>query len=170
MFLGRKMQPLVAVHLTSYGFIAVIAYYQYSQSDITTDPVARSSLEQTHDPAPAHAAHGHHHRRHAHPKRHANPALLDSSDGALSSNASMLMRRDDYSCGPGNPCSNGACCGASGYCGYGKTYCGDGCVSNCKAVAECGKDASPSGKKCPLNTCCSQYGFCGTTEVSKPPD
>jgi len=34
----------------------------------------------------------------------------------------------------------------------GDTYCGDGCVSNCGAVAECGKDAVPSGKKCPLNT------------------
>lgn len=31
-----------------------------------------------------------------------------------------LVRRDDYSCGPGNPCSNGACCGVSGYCGYGQ--------------------------------------------------
>lgn len=76
-----------------------------------------------------------------------------------------LTRRQDYTCGPGRPCSNGACCGASGSCGYGKTYCGDGCVSNCNAVAECGKDARPAGKKCPLNTCCSQYGFCGTTEV-----
>ncbi|BCR84335.1 uncharacterized protein ACHE_11737S [Aspergillus chevalieri] len=75
-----------------------------------------------------------------------------------------LTRRQDYTCGPGRPCSNGACCGASGNCGYGKTYCGDGCVSNCNAVAECGKDARPAGKKCPLNTCCSQYGFCGTTE------
>lgn len=30
-----------------------------------------------------------------------------------------LGRRDDYICGPGKPCLNGACCGASGYCGYG---------------------------------------------------
>lgn len=83
------------------------------------------------------------------------------------SNVSELSRRDDYSCGPGNPCSNGACCGASGYCGYGSTYCGTGCTSNCNAVAECGIDASPAGKTCPLNTCCSQYGFCGTTKVGK---
>ena len=83
------------------------------------------------------------------------------------SNVSELSRRDDYSCGPGNPCSNGACCGVSGYCGYGSTYCGTGCTSNCNAVAECGIDASPAGKTCPLNTCCSQCGFCGTTEVGK---
>ncbi|KAH9999574.1 hypothetical protein F4779DRAFT_635983 [Xylariaceae sp. FL0662B] len=76
----------------------------------------------------------------------------------------VLLRRDDYSCGPDKPCSNGACCGSGGYCGYGDKYCGDGCMSNCDARAECGKDASPSGKKCPLNVCCSQYGFCGTTE------
>ena len=70
-----------------------------------------------------------------------------------------LVRRDDYSCGPKKPCSNGACCGRSGYCGYGSTYCGSGCVSNCDATAECGKDAKVPGTQCPLNTCCSQYGF-----------
>lgn len=32
-----------------------------------------------------------------------------------------LHRRDDYTCGPGKPCRNKACCGASGYCGYGAT-------------------------------------------------
>lgn len=86
---------------------------------------------------------------------------------AISSNVSDLFRRDDYTCGPGRPCANGACCGARGYCGYGSMYCGNGFVSNSNAVAECGKDASPSGKKCPLNTCCSQYGFCSTTEMGK---
>ena len=89
--------------------------------------------------------------------------LKDESYG--SSNVSTVGRRgtssgtDDYSCGPGNPCSNSACCGASGYCGYGSTYCGTGCISNCDATAECGKDAKVSGITCPLNTCCSQYGF-----------
>ena len=70
-----------------------------------------------------------------------------------------LVRRDDYSCGPDKPCKNGACCGKSGYCGYGPTYCGDGCASNCGAVAECGQYAKEPGKKCPLNTCCSEFGF-----------
>lgn len=67
-------------------------------------------------------------------------------------------------CGPGVPCVNSACCGESGWCGYGPTYCGDGCQSNCTATAECGKDAAVPGTGCPLNVCCSQFGFCGTTE------
>jgi hypothetical protein len=70
-----------------------------------------------------------------------------------------LIPRQDHQCGPGNPCNNGACCGGSGYCGYGPTYCGSGCVSNCDAVAECGQYAKTPGARCPLNTCCSQYGF-----------
>ena len=90
--------------------------------------------------------------------------VLTDDTTLASANVSRLARRDDYSCGPGKPCSNGACCGSGGYCGYGSTYCGAGCVSNCGAVAECGKDANPAGKTCPLNTCCSQYGFCGTTK------
>ncbi|QRW14045.1 chitinase [Ceratobasidium sp. AG-Ba] len=70
---------------------------------------------------------------------------------------------DDYSCSSSKPCPNGACCGASGFCGYGPTYCGAGCQSNCTATAECGQYAAVPGTKCPLNVCCSQYGFCGTT-------
>ena len=31
-----------------------------------------------------------------------------------------LERRQSFQCGAGNPCSNGACCGGSGYCGYGE--------------------------------------------------
>ncbi|KAK3946801.1 hypothetical protein QBC32DRAFT_200396, partial [Pseudoneurospora amorphoporcata] len=77
---------------------------------------------------------------------------------------STLSRREDYLCASGRPCANGACCGATGVCGYGPTYCGTGCMSNCNAHAECGQYAVPAGKKCPLNTCCSQYGFCGTTK------
>jgi chitinase len=93
---------------------------------------------------------------------------LEASDVSKGNNVtSELQRRqsdDPYSCGPGKPCSNGACCGASGFCGYGATYCGPGCVSNCGAHAECGKDAVVPGTECPLKTCCSQYGFCGTTD------
>jgi chitinase len=70
---------------------------------------------------------------------------------------------DAYSCGVGNPCSNGACCGESGYCGFGPTYCGTGCTSNCNAKADCGQYAKVAGTECPLNVCCSQFGFCGTT-------
>jgi chitinase len=71
--------------------------------------------------------------------------------------------QSDYTCGPDKPCSNGACCGMSGWCGYGPTYCGDGCQSNCNATSECGEYAATPGAGCPLNVCCSHYGFCGTT-------
>jgi hypothetical protein len=81
-----------------------------------------------------------------------------ADDSILVSNAS-LIRREDYTCSASAPCSNGACCGASGYCGYGPTYCGAGCLSQCDATAECGQYASAPGKKCPLNVCCSQYGM-----------
>lgn len=64
-----------------------------------------------------------------------------------------------YSCSAKKPCSNGSCCGPSGFCGFSDTYCGKGCLSNCNATAQCGKDAEPKGKTCPLNVCCSQYGF-----------
>ncbi|EZF35127.1 hypothetical protein H109_01457 [Trichophyton interdigitale MR816] len=66
---------------------------------------------------------------------------------------------EDYSCGPGRPCSNGACCSKkTGYCNYGPKACGTNnispnevCWSNCDAKAECGRIADPPGKKCPLN-------------------
>lgn len=69
----------------------------------------------------------------------------------------------DYTCGPNKPCYNGACCGDSGWCGFGPTYCGKGCQSNCNATADCGEFAHKSGSSCPLNVCCSEFGFCGTT-------
>ena len=72
---------------------------------------------------------------------------------------STLLRRDGFNCNSKKPCKNGACCGKSGYCGYGPTYCSAGCLSNCGAVAECGKNAKQPGQKCPLNTCCSEFGF-----------
>ncbi|KAK6513087.1 hypothetical protein TWF506_009251 [Arthrobotrys conoides] len=60
------------------------------------------------------------------------------------------------------PCKVG-CCSKFGNCGFGPDFCGTGCLSNCNAKAECGKDA-PAGKKtCPLNVCCSKWGFCGLT-------
>lgn len=75
-----------------------------------------------------------------------------------------------YGCNETTPCENGACCGKSGYCGFGDTYCGttgespnDDCWSNCDAHAECGEHAVPAGKGCPLNVCCSEFGLCGTT-------
>jgi hypothetical protein len=81
-------------------------------------------------------------------------------------NGSSLHRRldeEDYSCGIGRPCRNGACCGPDGWCGYGPDFCEEGCTSNCDAHAECGVFADPPGKTCPLNVCCSEHGFCGST-------
>ncbi|KAF5676733.1 glycoside hydrolase family 18 [Fusarium denticulatum] len=69
----------------------------------------------------------------------------------------------DFSCGPTKPCSNKACCGKDGWCGFGDKYCGKGCQSHCDAKADCGVNAAKSGQTCPLNVCCSEFGFCGTT-------
>ena len=57
---------------------------------------------------------------------------------------------DPYSCAPGNPCSNGACCGETGVCGYGPTFCGGACSSNCKATAPCGQYSDTGSETCPL--------------------
>ncbi|KAF2717775.1 glycoside hydrolase family 18 protein [Polychaeton citri CBS 116435] len=87
------------------------------------------------------------------------------------SNASQLVRRDsDYHCTRDTPCPTYACCGSFGdgdvgICGFGPTFCGSDCASQCDAKSECGQYANPPGKKCPLNVCCSQYGFCGSTEL-----
>ncbi|EHK22022.1 glycoside hydrolase family 18 protein [Trichoderma virens Gv29-8] len=78
-------------------------------------------------------------------------------------NTTPAAGQDDFTCGPNKPCSNGACCGESGWCGYGLTYCGKGCQSNCNATADCGEFARQPGAACPLNVCCSEFGFCGTT-------
>jgi hypothetical protein len=43
-----------------------------------------------------------------------------------------LANNVDGSCSKESPCEEG-CCGASGYCGYGPKYCGEGCVANCDA-------------------------------------
>jgi hypothetical protein len=50
---------------------------------------------------------------------HVHRRHVDSLDGFSLANSS-LAKRDDFACGPGNPCRNGACCGSGGFCGYGK--------------------------------------------------
>ncbi|KAK0630488.1 hypothetical protein B0T17DRAFT_222151 [Bombardia bombarda] len=78
----------------------------------------------------------------------------------------VLVTAQDYSCGVGKPCALG-CCGKTGVCGMGPTFCGTGnCTSECTAKADCnpGWDSKYSTQdKCPLNVCCSKFGFCGTT-------
>nr|KAI0406599.1 hypothetical protein F4802DRAFT_556676 [Xylaria palmicola] len=108
------------------------------------------------------------HFHHIHGRHRLRSPLTESrsteSETTNATGAHELTRRDDFTCGVGNPCRNGACCGESGWCGYGPTYCGDGCTSNCDAVSECGKYSKTGKATCPLNTCCSEHGFCGTTE------
>lgn len=61
----------------------------------------------------------------------------------------------DGTCAPGSPCTNGACCSSSGFCGYSPDFCGaDTCISNCDAKASCGQYAPAGEEKCPLNVCC----------------
>ncbi|RYP44871.1 hypothetical protein DL768_008713 [Monosporascus sp. mg162] len=124
--------------------------------------------------------HGHGHRpNHVHHARsHSSSALHGSITDRLVARQSALAdssgqvgasfaaaSSSDFTCGPRKECSNGACCGVDGWCGYGPTYCGDGCQSNCNATAECGEFADVAGKTCPLHVCCSKFGFCGTTTL-----
>ncbi|KAK8103189.1 glycoside hydrolase family 18 protein [Apiospora sp. TS-2023a] len=85
-------------------------------------------------------------------------------NSGLTRRQTTASSKDDYTCSKSHPCSNGACCGEMGVCGYGEIYCGSGCMSNCDAKAECGKDSASKTATCPLNVCCSQFGFCGTAE------
>ncbi|KAJ7209087.1 putative class V chitinase [Mycena rebaudengoi] len=79
-----------------------------------------------------------------------------------------LSVAQDFSCSPTKPCPIG-CCGNSGICGLGPTFCGAGnCTSTCDAKSDCdpGWGAKWSNaEKCPLNVCCSEFGFCGTTSM-----
>ncbi|CAG8277672.1 unnamed protein product [Penicillium salamii] len=53
--------------------------------------------------------------------------------------AVLSSANDPYTCSKSKLCINGACCGSSGHCGFGLIYCGDGCMHNCDATADCGK-------------------------------
>lgn len=65
-----------------------------------------------------------------------------------------VTAQDDLStCSITRPCYQG-CCSASGNCGFGPSFCGTGCQSNCDAKAECGKYAPADRKDCPINVCC----------------
>ncbi|KAE8150566.1 hypothetical protein BDV25DRAFT_172049 [Aspergillus avenaceus] len=123
------------------------------QDDATAQNLGSHSSHNTHS---RHVARHHHHHHHD-----------SGKDKSLEEHKNATLLRRDYSCSASNPCSNGACCGASGICGYGPTYCGTGCVSHCDAKAECGQYAATPGTTCPLNTCCSEFGFpSGNASVS----
>lgn len=91
---------------------------------------------------------------------------INAAEDAISnvlSCLSALVTGDSYGCSGTTPCSNGACCGKSSFCGFGDKYCGttgkppnDDCWSNYDAHAKYG-NAMPAGNTCcPLNVCCSQ--------------
>ncbi|KAF6515930.1 hypothetical protein HZS61_004671 [Fusarium oxysporum f. sp. conglutinans] len=146
---SRRFLPLLSVLLISFNCLAPALS---AQSDFD--------------------AHLHRHLFHAPGHRHLThvPRALSEpfhSTLPLTSRAApgdTASSQGDYTCGPGKPCANEACCGPDGWCGYEPKYCGKGCQSNCDAKAECGKYAKKPGQECPLNVCCSQYGFCGTTK------
>ncbi|KAF9889730.1 hypothetical protein FE257_007036 [Aspergillus nanangensis] len=92
-----------------------------------------------------------------------NVTALASSDTLAQGRAAAAQ--EEGVCAPGSPCTNGACCANTGWCGYGPDFCGDDvCLSNCDAEAECGKYSKGGSVSCPLNVCCSEWGFCGSTE------
>jgi hypothetical protein len=55
----------------------------------------------------------------------ARQSTSTNSSGQAGGN-SASSSSNDFTCSPDKPCGNGACCGASGWCGYGPGYCGDG--------------------------------------------
>lgn len=86
---------------------------------------------------------------------------FQESDAAVNwhTAASLEPRLATGACDDATPCTNGACCSVSGFCGYSPAFCGSGnCTSNCNAKAECGEYAVEANQNCPLNVCCSQYG------------
>lgn len=85
---------------------------------------------------------------------------LRGAAGTLALAKRQESTAEDGTCAPGTPCSNGACCSSSGFCGYSPDFCGANCISNRDAKAQCGKYAKAGKEQCPLNVCCGEFGFC----------
>lgn len=43
-----------------------------------------------------------------------------------------------------------------GICGFGETYCGNGCINGCDGKAPCGENSEGGEKYCGMNLCCSK--------------
>ncbi|KAL9595736.1 MAG: hypothetical protein Q9179_004865 [Wetmoreana sp. 5 TL-2023] len=56
-----------------------------------------------------------------------------------------LVKRAAEPCSRSEPCPDKSCCSAGGKCGFGPDYCGNGCVSNCDALAMCGRYSEGEG-------------------------
>jgi len=84
------------------------ASFTINGKSVNDDAHARTfRARQLHDSASAHP-----------PSRIDRRYIQSESDVAGLTN--LTLARRDFTCGPGSPCVNGACCGAGGYCGYGK--------------------------------------------------
>ncbi|PCD34001.1 hypothetical protein FGRA07_09156 [Fusarium graminearum] len=100
-----------------------------------------------------------------------NSKNASESSAGVTPNKSHHSRRSLEKRGSGalyckdGPCADDSCCGPEGICGYGPDFCGDGCTSNCDAVAMCGEYSEDGDMPCGMNLCCSSSGWCGTTEV-----
>lgn len=105
------------------------------------------------------ASHGHGHGV-LHQARDIDVSIVDPTSEIPESNTTQLVSRDlgVGMCDEHTPCTNKACCGADGRCGYSPDQCGKGCRFNCDAKAECGQYAPQGSQKCPLNVCCSEFG------------
>ena len=105
-----------------------------------------------------------------HKENHRNPIRAVDAYSPQSLNPKLrsvpLYARDlpIGTCNKDTPCTNKACCGPDGLCGYSPKSCGNGCSSNCDAKAQCGQYAPADSQKCPLNVCCSEFGYCGSTD------
>lgn len=162
--LSYRQSQLLAVFILS---LISLSVFELLQRPGLESPRTPESLPQPADPLLESEQNQGHLTPHSRRRRHLHHHNLHH-EGLHGHANHSLIKRDDYSCSKANPCANGACCGASGYCGYGRscsgmstyfaycyigpTYCGTGCLSQCNAVAECGKYAKPAGKTCPLNT------------------
>lgn len=127
------------------SLLLLVALLSWKRSTAATEREGDRVFTQLHrrDQANAdHSTYRHHHDHQAYQHQHLHGM----------SNSSQLVKRDDeYSCKKGVPCKTEACCGSflgtdTGTCGFGPTFCGSDCDSQCDAKPECGQYADPPGK------------------------
>lgn len=99
-------------------FLALLFFLAFSRAhDSLSDDVAARGISHVHA-----RRHAHHHRRYE--RRIDVVESTDLASNEIPSNSSSLVKRNDGSCARDRPCGNKACCGPSGFCGYGNScYC-----------------------------------------------
>lgn len=130
------------------SLILLVGLFSLQRSTLSGNDAVQLSSELYQKRAPDASAHGHthlhgrSHLHHGHEHLHSHPP----------NNVSQLIKRaDEYSCKKGVPCKTEACCGSffggdTGTCGFGPTFCGSDCDSQCDAKPECGQYADPPGR------------------------